>query len=203
LTSTQTEVFTVDVVDRDLLRLQQEESLASRSRVERLIAVLRVIAALWKISGFLLTNARILDPATMIRLLQAVDRTQPFRPPRFLIQVIRLSQCRHHDWKREQNAVSTISRPVHDPRRIGSRLLVQLGDYRRSPKVTSPNEPASAPPNWPTTPTSASDPRSLRRVLRTIRLEERAGQGSFAWKVMTSRPAALLAFFPPANGALR
>ena len=98
---THAKVVTVDVFDRDLLSLQQEV-LALRMRVERLIAFLRVIVVLWKISGFALTNARIPERATKLRLLQAIDRAPAFLPLRVVLRVIRLSSSRYHAWKREQ-----------------------------------------------------------------------------------------------------
>jgi hypothetical protein len=49
LNSTHAKVVTVDVIDRDLLSLQQEV-LAQRVRVERLIAFLRLLVVLWKLA---------------------------------------------------------------------------------------------------------------------------------------------------------
>src|SRR5262245_34058333 len=55
-------VVTFDVVDQDLLRLQQEV-LALRRRLDRLLAVLRVMVVLWKVSGLLLSGLRLSDQA--------------------------------------------------------------------------------------------------------------------------------------------
>ena len=49
-TSTCAKVVTVDVVDLDLLRLQQEV-LALETRVEWLVAMLRLVVVLMKVSG--------------------------------------------------------------------------------------------------------------------------------------------------------
>src|SRR5262249_12528654 len=43
-------LVTLDVIDQDLLRLQQEV-LALRLRLDRLLGVLRVMVVLWKVSG--------------------------------------------------------------------------------------------------------------------------------------------------------
>ncbi len=59
-TSTCAKVITVDVVDLDVLRLQQEV-LALHQRVERLVAILRLVVVLLKVSGVSLANARIPD----------------------------------------------------------------------------------------------------------------------------------------------
>jgi hypothetical protein len=90
----------MDVVDWDLLRLQQEV-LALRSRVERLIALLRVVVVLWKISGFSLASSRIPDRTTKLRLLQAIERTHAFLPLRVVLSLLRLSPSRFHAWRRE------------------------------------------------------------------------------------------------------
>ena len=58
LTSTRTEVVTIDVIDGDVLRLQQEV-LALHKRVERLIALLRLLVVLLKVSGFSLSRIRL------------------------------------------------------------------------------------------------------------------------------------------------
>jgi hypothetical protein len=57
LTANCTEVITVDVIDMDTLRLQQE-LLALRDRVGRLMALLRIMAVLLKVSGFSLEVRR-------------------------------------------------------------------------------------------------------------------------------------------------
>ncbi len=59
LTSTRAEVVTVDVFDMDVLNLQQE-ILALRMRVERLVAVLT------RVSGFSLACARFRDAAVKV-----------------------------------------------------------------------------------------------------------------------------------------
>ena len=59
LTSSQANVVTVDVVDMDVRRLQQEV-LALRKRVELLLAMLRLVVVLLKVSGFSLANTRMM-----------------------------------------------------------------------------------------------------------------------------------------------
>jgi len=143
LTSTHAKVVTADVVDRDLLSLQQEV-LALRSRVERLIALLRVIVVLWKISGFSLTSARIPDRATKLRLLHAIDRTHAFLSLRVILSVIRLSQSRYHAWKREQEcALDDVSScPRSAPQQLTPaecntiKDLVTSDEYRHVPTGT-------------------------------------------------------------------
>ena len=75
LTSTRAKVVTVDVVDLDVLRLQQEV-LALRQRVELLLAMLRLVIVLLKASGFSLAGARLPDGARKVSLLRAIDRSR-------------------------------------------------------------------------------------------------------------------------------
>jgi putative transposase len=136
-------VVTVDVVNRDLLRLQQEV-LALRSRVERLIALLRVIVVLWKISGFSLIGARIPDRAAKLKLLQAIDRTHALLPLRVVLSVLRLSQARYHAWKREQEcALEDVSScPRSAPQQLTPaecttiKDMVTSDEYRHVPTGT-------------------------------------------------------------------
>jgi len=100
LTSIRAEIFTVDVVDRDVLCFQQEV-LALRKRVECLVAMLRLVVVLLKVSGFSLATVRIPDGAKKVSLLRAINRSRSVLPLRVVLRVLRLSQSRYHSWKRE------------------------------------------------------------------------------------------------------
>ena len=100
LTSTRADIVTVDVVDLDVLRLQQEV-LALRERIEWLVAMLRLVVVLLKVSGFSLSSARIPDGARKVSLLRAIDRSRSVLPLRVVLRVLRLSCSRYHAWKRE------------------------------------------------------------------------------------------------------
>ena len=101
LTSIRAEVVTVDVFDMDVLNLQQE-LLVLRNRVERLVALLRLLVVLTRVSGFSLTCFRLPDAATKFSLLRAVDRSRSVLPLRTVLRVLRLSSSRYHAWKREE-----------------------------------------------------------------------------------------------------
>ena len=101
MTSTCAKVITVDVVDMDVRRLQQEV-LALRERVELLLAMLRLVVVLLKVSGVSLANARMPDGAGKASLLRAIDRSRSVLPLRAVLRVLRLSQSRYHSWKREE-----------------------------------------------------------------------------------------------------
>ena len=100
LTSSRANIVTIDVVDLDVLRLEQEV-LALRKRVERLVAILRLVVVLLKVSGVSLANARIPDGTRKVSLLRAIDRSRSVLPLRVALRLLRLSQSRYHAWKRE------------------------------------------------------------------------------------------------------
>ena len=101
LTSSRSDVVTIDGVDRDIVKLQKD-LLALRRLLERLIALLRLVILLWKFSGFSLTNLRIPDRARKLRLLRAIDRSHSALPLRSILRVLRLSRSRFHAWKQEE-----------------------------------------------------------------------------------------------------
>lgn len=100
LTPARAEVVTVDIVDMGRVDLHQEV-LALRARVERLVALLRLVVVLLKVSGFSLACARLPDGATKVSLLRAIDRSRSALPLRAVLRLLRLSQSRYHSWKRE------------------------------------------------------------------------------------------------------
>ncbi len=79
----------------------QQEVVALRARVERLVAFLRLVVVLLKVSGFSLACARLSDGATKISLLRAIERSRSTLPLRTVLRVLRLSSSRYHSWKRE------------------------------------------------------------------------------------------------------
>ncbi len=101
LNSTPTETVTLEIVDMDVVSLQQEV-LALRRRVEWLIAILRLLVVLRKVSGFSLRYARLPDGSTKALLLRAIARSQSVLPLRIALRVLQLSPSRFHSWKREE-----------------------------------------------------------------------------------------------------
>ena len=79
----------------------QQEVLALRARVERMVALLRLLVVLSKVSGFSLAYARLPDGATKISLLRAIERSRSALPLGTVLRVLRLSQSRYRSWKRE------------------------------------------------------------------------------------------------------
>lgn len=85
----------------DVLILQQEV-LALRARVERLLALFRLVVLLLKVSGFSLSCTRLPDGAMKASLLRAIDRSRSVIPLRTVLRILRLSSSRYHSWKREE-----------------------------------------------------------------------------------------------------
>jgi len=92
-------LVTLDVADPDQRRLQHEV-LALRRRLDRLLALLRLMVVLWKVSGFSLSGLRFPDPASRLRLLQAIDRAHAVLSLRAVLRIIGLSPSRYHAWRR-------------------------------------------------------------------------------------------------------
>jgi len=140
MTSTCAKVIPVDIVDLDILRLQQEV-LALRKRVERLVAILRLVVVLLKVSGFSLACARIPDGARKVSLIRAIDRSRFALPLRVALRVLRLSQSRYHAWKREDKCGlnDMPSCPRSSPQQLTRaevetiREMVTAEDYRHVP----------------------------------------------------------------------
>ena len=87
LTSTHAEVVTIDIVDMDAFILQQEV-IVLRARVGRLVALLRLLVVLLKVSGFSLARARLPNGATKNSLLRAIERLRSSLPLGTVLRVL-------------------------------------------------------------------------------------------------------------------
>jgi transposase InsO family protein len=101
LTAPRAEVVTVDVLDMDATRLQQQV-LRLRRRIQKLTALLRVLVVVFKLSGYSLNQARLPDSKNKRSLLRAIDRARAALPLRSVLRMIRLSPSRYHNWNRTQ-----------------------------------------------------------------------------------------------------
>jgi len=79
----------------DVLRLQQE-LLTLRRRVARLIALLRLLVVLLKLSGFSLAGTRIPNGAGKHTLMRAIERSTAVLPLHIVLRVLRLTHSRYH-----------------------------------------------------------------------------------------------------------
>ena len=101
LTSPRAVVVTLDVADMDLINLQKEVLLL-RKRVEWLVALLRLMVVLLKVTGVSLNYTRLSEGSSKAALLRAIQRSRLILPLRTVLRVLRLSRSRYHSWKREE-----------------------------------------------------------------------------------------------------
>jgi transposase InsO family protein len=90
----------LDVADQDHQRLQREV-LALRRRLDRLLALLRLMVVLWKVCEFSLSGLRFPDQDSRLQLLAANDRARSVLPLRVVLRIIGLSPSRYHAWRHE------------------------------------------------------------------------------------------------------
>jgi putative transposase len=136
------EVVTVDVLNMNALRLQQEV-LQLRARVQKLTALLRVVLVVFRMSGYALNQARLADGSAKRGLLRAIDRSRSALPLRSVLRVIRLSQSRYYTWSREPCALEDRSScPRSSPQQLTVaevgviQELVTSEEYRHVPTGT-------------------------------------------------------------------
>ena len=97
------EVVSLDVTDLTALELQQEV-LKLRRRAQKLAALLQLVLALLRASGFTLSGERLPDGRAKTRILRAVDQARAWVPLRALLQFLHVSPSRFHAWRRRQSA---------------------------------------------------------------------------------------------------
>jgi putative transposase len=139
-----TAVVCLDVADLTEPELQQEV-LKLRRRVQKLTALLRLVLAVRRTSGFRLTEERLPDGRDKMRILRAVDRARAFVRLRTLLRFLRVSPSRFHAWRRRQQTCA-LDDQSSCPRTPPSRLtppevraiqaMVTSADYRHVPTGT-------------------------------------------------------------------
>jgi putative transposase len=139
-----TVVVCLDVADFTEPDLRQEV-LKLRRRVQKLTALLPLVLAVLRTSGFRRTEERLPDGRDKLRLLRAVDRARAFVPLRALLRFLRVPPSRFHAWRRRQQACS-LDDQSSCPRTSRSRLtppgvraiqaMVTSPDYRHVPTGT-------------------------------------------------------------------
>jgi hypothetical protein len=100
LSATATPIVTLKGTDQDVRGLRQEV-IALRLRVDRLVALLRLMTLLLKLSGFSFARVRLPDGAAKTRLLQAIDRSRSHFTLRVVLRIAGLSRTRYHVWRSE------------------------------------------------------------------------------------------------------
>ena len=95
-----TTVVTLNVANHDTIRLRQEV-MALRRRVDRLVALLRLMVLLLKVSGFSFAKVRLPDGAAKARLLRAIDQSRSHFTLRAVLRSVGLSHTKYHAWSNE------------------------------------------------------------------------------------------------------
>jgi putative transposase len=121
-------VVCLEVADLTEPELRQEV-LKLRRRVQKLTALLRLVLALLRTSGFRLTGERLPDGRAKMRILRAVDGACEYLPLRVVLRFLQVSPSRFHTWRRLQRACA-LDDQLSCPRVSPSRLT--LTEVRRS-----------------------------------------------------------------------
>ena len=143
LASNHTAVVTVDVVNMELVLLQREV-LVLRKRIDSLVALLRLLVVLLKVTSTSLNYARLSDGYSKALLLRAIERSRTALSLRAVLRVLRLSPSRYHSWKREEDCAldDMPSCPRSSPQQLTYeevktiKEIVTSDEYRHVPTAT-------------------------------------------------------------------
>jgi transposase InsO family protein len=138
------EVVTLDVLEATGEELQHEV-LRLRRRNEKLRAVLGIVVAILKVSGFTLANCRLPDSEKKAMLLRAIERSRSSLRLGAALRLLRISPARYHSWKRSEETCALDDRsscPKTSPHQVTPpethtiREMVTSPDYRHVPTGT-------------------------------------------------------------------
>ena len=93
--------MSLDVVNMRERELRSE-LVVLQQRNKKLVALLRLVIVLLKVSGFSLSRWRLPDGNQKALLLRAIERARAVLPFRTVLRFIRISASRYHAWKRSQ-----------------------------------------------------------------------------------------------------
>ncbi len=129
LTTPSVQVVTADPLNMDAVQLQQEV-LRLRTRIQKLIALLRVLLVVLKISRFALDQTRLSHGKDKRSLLRVIDRSRSALPLRSVLRIIRDGR------PASDPAAGPLEQPCHPGRwphsiRSISRALACGGGARR------------------------------------------------------------------------
>ncbi|MDB4639355.1 hypothetical protein OAE77_00675, partial [bacterium] len=123
-------MISIDVVQLDAIGLQKEV-MRLRARLQKLNALLRVMIAVLKLSGYSLNQERVPVGKHKRQLLRAIDRSRPTLPLRSVLRVIRLSQSRYHAWTRKEQCEldDSPSCPQNMPHQLTPDEVATIEDF--------------------------------------------------------------------------
>ncbi len=136
-------VVTIDIAGMTEEALRQEV-VALRQRNDRLVAMLRLLVVLLRISGFTLARCRVADGSKKALLLRAIKNSRSILSLRSALRILKLSSTRYHSWKREEScALQDVSScPRTSPHQLTSaevgtvKDMVTSREYRHVPTGT-------------------------------------------------------------------
>ena len=119
LTDSEVPVVTVEALNLEATQLQREVLRLSR-RVQKLIALLRVLLVVLRMSGYSLSQTRLPDGGHKRSLLHAIKRSRAYLPLRSVLRVVRLTPSRYHAWNGEDQCTldDRSSCPRSSPRQL-------------------------------------------------------------------------------------
>jgi hypothetical protein len=94
------EVITLDVLDTDARQVRRE--VVALRRNARLIALLRLIVTVLKVTGFSLSRIRVPEESAKRQLLRAIEQSRAHFKLHAVLRVIGLTYARYHAWNREE-----------------------------------------------------------------------------------------------------
>jgi hypothetical protein len=148
--------------------------------VKKLTALLRLVLALLRSSGFTLTHERLPDERVKIRILRAVNRAREFVPLRALLRFMRLSPSRFHASRRLQDACALADQsscPHTSPHRLTASEVRTIEDMTRTRAVKCRMSVEAALQNVREDSSALPDCRS-RRSRRLARHHQALASGS-------------------------
>ncbi len=118
---------------RELVRLRRQN--------ERLLAILRLVVALLRVSGYSLRRRRLSDGWKKALLLTVIEQSRSVLGLRSCLRVVRLSSSRYHSWRRESQCEldDVSSCPRTNPRQLTRaevreiREMVVAEEFRHIP----------------------------------------------------------------------
>ena len=125
-------VISIDVAEMDPLALQREV-LVLRHRMQRILAVLRLMLSLLRLSGFSIARSRLPDGSDKAALLRTIERCRDVLPMRAVLRILRLSPRRYHSWKRNDECGLTDASSC--PRTAPASSYPSQEPFPRGPKV--------------------------------------------------------------------
>ena len=123
------DVISLDVLDMRELQLQAE-LVKQRRRVRLLGAVIGLLLALVRVSGFRLDGKRLPDCRDQKVLLRAVERARGVMALRAVLRVLKISASRLHDWNRRNKCqlAERTSCPRSAPNQLTPEEVFTIGE---------------------------------------------------------------------------